>query len=141
MQYVCDAPPFTWFRIETPAEAALEAQAMNHAVDRFFRQSYEEAERSYVPPKSMRLIEQKIGLKEHVHKAMPIFVTLRDNEGKALVTAMLPPKGLSEKEVRPIVVGHSNSDPYSDYGEAISTLGRHYGHKLDPSRCYPYRRG
>ncbi len=141
MQYVCDAPPYTWFRIETQAEAAVEAEAMNHAVDKFFKQAYEDAERSYVPPKGMRVIEQKIGLKGHIQKSMPVFVTLRDNEGKPLVTAMLPPKGLGEKELRPIIVGHTNADPYPDYSEAIALLGRHTGYKLDPARCYPYRRG
>ena len=140
MQYVCDAPPYTWFRIETQAEAVSEAQAMNHAVDKFFKQSYEDAQHCYVPPKGMRVIEQNIGLKSHIQRSMPIFVTLRDNEGKALVTGMLPPEGASVKQMRPIIVGHSNDDPYSDYAAAIAELGKHFGITLDPDRCYPYRR-
>jgi hypothetical protein len=37
MRYVCDAPGgTTWFQIETQAEAALESQAMNHAVEKHF---------------------------------------------------------------------------------------------------------
>ncbi len=36
MLYVCDAPPKTWFRIETTGEAALESRAMDHAVDKYF---------------------------------------------------------------------------------------------------------
>jgi hypothetical protein len=34
MQFVCDAPPKTWFRIETEGEAALESRAMDHAVEK-----------------------------------------------------------------------------------------------------------
>jgi hypothetical protein len=71
---------------------------------------------------------------------MPIFLTLRDAEGKALVTAMLPPLGKDDGAFRPIVVGSANSDPYPEHGEAIARLGQHYGLKLDPARCYPYRR-
>ena len=52
MQYVCDAGPYTWFRIETATEAALESQMMDHAVERYFRQTHEQATRSYVPPAS-----------------------------------------------------------------------------------------
>jgi hypothetical protein len=141
MQYVCDASPTkTWFRIETEGEAALESRAMNHAVEKYFRQASEQATKSYVPPKSQRYIEQSIGLKAHVQKAMPLFLTLRDGEGTALVTAMLPPKGINDKAFRPIIVGPDNSDPYPEYGEAIRKLGEHYGLTLDPVRCYPYRR-
>src|SRR5262245_8876904 len=140
MQYVCDAPPFTWFRIETEGEAALESRAMNHAVEKYFKQAQEQATQSYVPPKSARYVEQNIGLKGHVQKMMPRFLTLRDGEGNALVTAMLPPAGLDERTFRPIVVGHENTDPYPEYGEAIAQLGKHCKLSLDPSRCYPYRR-
>jgi hypothetical protein len=41
MQYVCDAPPNTWFRFETEAESALESRAMNHAVEKYFQQARE----------------------------------------------------------------------------------------------------
>ena len=140
MQYVCDAPPKTWFRIETEGEAALESRAMDHAVDRYFRQAYEQAAESYVPPRSAHYIEQNIGLKAHVQRVMPIFLTLRDGEGTALVTAMLPPAGKDERAFRPIIVGASNSDPYPQHGEAIRKLGEHFRMTLDPVRCYPYRR-
>ena len=141
MQFVCEAPPFTWFRIETEGEAHLESQAMSHAVERYFRQAHEQAAKSYVPPRPLRSIEQSIGRKGHVQRVMPLFLTLRDGEGKALVTAMLPPGGKEDRLFRPIIVGHANADPYSDYGAAISRLGQHYGLKLDAERCYPYRRG
>lgn len=141
MQYVCEAPPKTWFRIETEAEAAFESRAMDHAVERFFRQAYEAAVKSYVPPRSARTIEQSIGRKDHVQRVMPIFLTLRDNEGQALATAMLPPAGKDQPSFRPIIVGVANSDPYPEHGEAIRKLGEHYGLTLDPARCFPYRRG
>lgn len=140
MQYVCEAPPKTWFRIETEGEAYLESQAMDHAVERYFRQAQEQAAQSYVPPPTSRVIEQNIGLKAHIQRVMPIFLTLRDGEGTALVTAMLPPAGQDESTFRPIVVGVGNSDPYPEHGEAISVLGDHYDLTLDRARCYPYHR-
>ena len=72
---------------------------------------------------------------------MPLFLTLRDAEGKGLATAMLPPDGKDERSFKPIIVGPANADPYVQHGEAIAKLGRHYGLTLDPARCFPYRRG
>ena len=141
MQYVCEAPPNTWFRIETEAEAALESRAMNHAVEKYFKQARQQVAQTYVPPKSARYIEQNIGLNAHIQRVMPRFLTLRDSEGKALVTAMLPPEGLDERSFKPIVVGIENGDPYPEYSDAIAALGRHFRMMLDPTRCYPYRRG
>lgn len=141
MQYICEAPPKTWFRIETPAEAALESRDMDHAVEKYFRQAYDRAVHTYVPPKSAHYIEQNIGLKAHIQRAMPRFLTLRDGEGKALVTAMLPPEGQDERAFKPIIVGCGNTDPYLEYGDAIAALGQHFNLTLDPARCYPYRRG
>lgn len=141
MQYVCDAPPNTWFRIETASEAAIESRAMNHAVEKYFCQTHELAAKSYVPPKSAHYVEQNIGLKAHVQRVMPRFLTLRDGEGKALVTAMLPPAGQDERAFKPIIVGFENDDPYPEFGTAIAVLGKHFDLTLDPARCYPYRRG
>jgi hypothetical protein len=141
MQYVCEAPPKTWFRIETQAEADLESRAMSHAVEKYFRRAYDEAVKIYAPPKSAPMFERNIGLKGHIQRTMPMFLTLRDGEGTALVTAMLPPQGLDEKAFTPIIVGPENSDPYPEHGEAIRALGAHFKMKLDPNRCYPYRRG
>jgi hypothetical protein len=141
MQHLCDAQAKTWFRIETVAEAALESRDMDHAVEKYFRLAYEEAAKTYVPPSSARFVEQSIGLKGHVQRVMPIFLTLRDSEGKALATAMLPPQGQDERSFKPIIVGPGNSDPYPEHAEAIGKLGEHFGFKLDPVRCYPYRRG
>ncbi|HVY43792.1 MAG TPA: hypothetical protein VG966_12230 [Hyphomicrobiaceae bacterium] len=140
MQYVCDSPPNTWFRLETEAEAALESKSMDHAVEKHFRQAYQRAVQSYVPPRTGHFIEQNIGLKAHIQRVMPMFLTLRDKEGKPLVTAMLPPAGESEHSLRPVIVGRGNSDPYVEYGDAIRKLGAHFGLTLDPGRCYPYRR-
>lgn len=140
MQYVCDAPPKTWFRIETEAEASLESRAMDHAVEKHFRQAYEQAAKTYVPPRSGLFIEQSIGLKAHIQRVMPVFLTLRDGEGIPLVTAMLPPVGQDDRAFKPIIVGFGNGDPFPEHGDAIRKLGEHFGLKLDPARCYPYRR-
>ena len=140
MQYVCDAPPHTWFRFETAGEAALESLAMNHAVEKYFRQANELAIKSYVPPGNVRVIEQNIGLKAHILRVMPRFMTLRDNEGKGLCTAMLPPTGQDERTFKPIIVGPNNGDPFVEHAAAIRKLGEHLKLKLDPVRCFPYRR-
>ena len=141
MRYVCDAPGGkTWFRIETEAEAIAESDAMRHAVEKFFRKEREKAAQSY-RPSSRTFFEQEIGLKAHLQRAMPMFLTLRDGEGNALVTAMLPPGGRDERGFRPIVVGPGNGDPYLVESEAIGALAGHFGLALERERCYPYRRG
>ena len=141
MQYICDAPPATWFRLVTIAEAQEESRLMDHAVERYFREAYEKAQRNYVPPPGGRFIEQNIGLKDYIQLTMPMFLTLRDNEGRALATAMLPPGGKPGQGFRPIIVGHANSDPYGEYSDQIAALSRHLGLPLDRERCFPYQRG
>jgi hypothetical protein len=141
MRYVCDAPGGkTWFRIETEAEAAGESDVMRHAVEKYFRQEQDKAARTFHPLSQARF-EQEIGLKAHILREMPLFLTLRDDEGNALVTAMLPRGGRDERGFRPIIVGFENDDPYPEHGEAIRALGDHFGLTLDRARCYPYRRG
>jgi hypothetical protein len=71
---------------------------------------------------------------------MPLFLTLRDTEGTALATAMLPPSGKNQNAFNIIIVGPDNSDPYPSQRAAITALGDHFGIALDRSRCYPYRR-
>ncbi|MBM1170227.1 hypothetical protein [Microvirga arabica] len=139
MQYICDAPgSTTWFLIETEGEAALESDVMKHAVEKHFRLAWEAAAQSYRPTSSS-FVETNIGLKAHIQRAMPLFLTLRDAEGQALATAMLPPGGRPDPTFRIIIVGPENRDPYLDHGEAIRTLGEHFGLTLDRSCCYPYR--
>ena len=141
MQYICDASRDTWFRLETLSEAQTESQLMDHAAERYFREAYERAQRSYVPPAGGRFIEQNIGLKDFIQRSMPMFVTLRSNDGTPLVTGMLPPGGKSQPGFRPIIVGRSNGDPYREHGEAIAALAKHLGLALDRERCFPYQRG
>jgi hypothetical protein len=135
---VCDAPGgLTWFRIETEGEAIAESQLMQHAVEKFFRRDHEKAQASFqsVNPNA---IERYIGRDAHIQRAMPQFLTLRDREGDALVTAMLPPGGKDDAGFRTIIVGVKNSDPYSAHAKAIEALGMHFGLTLDRDRCYPY---
>ena len=140
MIYVCDAPDGkTWFRIETEAEAASESGTMRHAVEKYFRKEREKAVQSFQPISKVSF-EQEIGLKAHIQREMPLFLTLRDGEGSPLATAMLPPGGKDDRSFRPIIVGAGNADPYPEEGEAIRALGKHYGMTLERARCYPYRR-
>jgi hypothetical protein len=141
MRYLCDGPAgTTWFRIETEAEAIAESNAMRHAVEKFFRKEQEKATQTFQPP-TRTFFEQEIGLKAHLQREMPLFLTLRDGEGNAFVTAMLPPGGRDDRMFRPIVVGPANSDPYPERGDAIEALANHFGIALERDRCYPYRRG
>jgi len=93
MKYICDAPGNrTWFRLETEAEAVNESDTMQHAVEKYFRKERERAAHSYQPTSPV-FIEQEIGLNAHLQREMPLFLTLRNDDGAALVTAMLPPRG------------------------------------------------
>jgi hypothetical protein len=140
MRYICDAPgDKTWFRLETVDEAAAESLAMRHAVEKHFCREMEKAKHSYQPA-SKTFVEQEIGLKAHIQREMPLFLTLRNPDGAALVTAMLPPGGKEDAAFRIIVVGPDNGDPYPDHGPAIEALGRHFGLSLERSRCFPYQR-
>jgi hypothetical protein len=141
MQFVCDAAgQKAWFRIETEAEAAQESEVMRHAVEKHFRQAYEQASQGYRPTPGP-YVEQDIGRAAHIRRAMPVFLTLRDAEGTALATAMVPQQaGRDAPACSPLVVGPGNSDPYPEHGEAIRALGQHFGLTLDRARCYPYRR-
>lgn len=139
MRYVCDAPERkTWFRIETEAEAAQESRAMRHAVEKHFRQAEARAQATWHPG-DRPFIERDIGRADHVRRMMPRFLTLRDPEGEALVTAMLPPED-EDDGFRPVVVGPDNADPYPAEGAAIRALAEHFGLPLERARCYPYRR-
>jgi hypothetical protein len=140
MRYVCDAPgDRTWFRIESESEAVAESDLMRHAVEKYFRKEHEKAAQTFQPLSKVNF-EQEIGLKAHIQREMPLFLTLRDDEGNPLATAMLPPGGRDDRSFRPIIVGPGNADPYPEEGEAIRALGEHYGIVLERARCYPYRR-
>ncbi|WP_445501687.1 hypothetical protein [Microvirga sp. G4-2] len=138
MQYICDAPGAkSWFRIETKGEAALEPDAMQHAVEKYFRQAWDAAASPYHST-AVPFIEQDIGLKPHVQRIMPLFLTLRSAEGDALATAMLPLGGRYDSAFRIIIVGLENRGPYPEHGEAIRKLGEHLGLNLDRIYCYLY---
>jgi hypothetical protein len=138
MQYICDAGGGkSWFRIETEGEAAFESDSMSHAVEKHFRHAWDAATDSYQSA-GRSFVEQNIGLKDHVRRVMPLFMTLRDVEGNTLATAMLPPGGQYDPGFRIIIVGSSNRDPYPEHERAIARLGQHFGLNLDRSHCYPY---
>ena len=140
MKFICDASARkSWFRLETEVEAEQESELMAHAVAKHFRRARELAVGSYQPASAV-FIEQDIGREAFVQRSMPLFLTLRDGDGTALVTAMLPPDGQDQDGFRVIVVGKGNADPYPDFGEDIEVLGRHFGLTLDRDRCFPYAR-
>lgn len=136
MQFVCDAPKGrTWFRIETEAEATAESRLMRHAVEKHFLSAQQRARRSYVPGQGL---ERDIGLKAHLARTMPVFMTLRADDGSGLATAMLPPGPGPSGDFTIIIVGPDNADPYPDHADAIEALARHVRIPLPRIRCYPY---
>ncbi|HET6182610.1 MAG TPA: hypothetical protein VFA03_03325 [Acetobacteraceae bacterium] len=140
MEYICDAPDgMTWFRLVTEGEAEAESREMGHAVAKYFRRERERAAETFVPLSTV-FFEQEIGREAHIKRHMPLFVTLRDEDGVAHVTAMLPAGGKADRGFTPIVVGPGNADPYPAHGPAIRALADHFGLTLDRARCYPYRR-
>jgi hypothetical protein len=140
MEFVCDAQDGkTWFRIETEAEATAESDTMKHAVEKYFRRERDKAHQTYQSSQPAS-IERDIGLKAHIARTMPVFVTLRDREGTPLATGMLPPRGADDAQFRIIIVGPSNADPYPANEIAIQALGAHYKMSLDRARCFPYAR-
>ena len=139
MRYVCDAPGgATWFRLETEAEAEAEAALMRHAVDKHFRRYEAAARESYRAPAGTPVFEQAIGLKGHISRTRPVFLTLRADDGEGLATAMLPPEGRNQANFRIIIVGPDNSDPYDLYSAHIEALARHFALELPRAQCFPY---
>ena len=139
MRYVCDAPGGkTWFRLETEAEADAEAALMRHAVDKYFRRHEAAARETYRAPGGAPTFEQAIGLKDHIARTMPLFLTLRADDGEGLATAMLPPEGRNQVNFKIVIVGPDNGDPYVAQADAIEALGDHYGLELKRDECFPY---
>jgi hypothetical protein len=139
MRYVCDAPRgATWFRLETEAEAEAEAALMRHAVDKYFRRHEAAAREGYRAPAGTRSFEQAIGLKDHIARTMPLFLTLRADDGEGLATAMLPPEGRNQVNFKIVIVGPENADPYPSQEKAIQALGKHFGLELPRAECFPY---
>jgi hypothetical protein len=140
MRFVCDAAKGrTWFQIETEVEAEAEAALMRHAVDKYFLRSQEAARKLYRPPPGAG-IERDIGLKAHIERLMPRFLTLRADDGAGLATAMLPPiAAANAKGFRVILVGPENGDPYAAHADAIEALAKHVGYPLPREACYPYK--
>ena len=58
----------------TEAEAASGSDLMRHAVEKFFRKEQEKATQTF-QPLSKVYFEQEIGLKAHIQREMPLFLT------------------------------------------------------------------
>ena len=139
MRDLCDAPGGkTWFKLETEAEAEAEAALLRHAVDKHFRRFQIAARESYRVPPGVPSFEQAIGLKDHIARASPLFLTLRADDGEGLATAMLPPEGRNQVGFKCIIVGPANGDPYPAHADAIAVLERHFGIELKRADCFPY---
>src|SRR5260370_6841649 len=98
---------------------------MRHKIEKYFCQERDKAIKSF-QPSSRVPFEQEIGLTAHIQREMPLFLTLRDGEGNALVTAMLPPGGQEPERFSPIIVGLSNTHPSPEHAEAIPPLAHHF---------------
>ena len=110
---------------------------MRHAVEKHFRQAQERARQSYVPGPGL---ERDIGLKAHLTRTSPLFLTLRADDGEALATAMLPP----QRQAGSQFPASSSSDrktptPMPSHADAIRLLGRHYDLNLPARPLLPLR--
>jgi hypothetical protein len=135
MKFVCSSVDKTWFSMESEHEAAQESVLMDHAVEKYFCAAHARAKASYAPGPG---IERDIGLKAHIERNMPLFLTLRDGEGNGLATAMLPPGSAPDSSFPCIVVGPKNTDPYPQHADAIEALAQKFQISLPRQRCYPY---
>jgi hypothetical protein len=79
-------------------------------------------------------------VEQDIRRAMPASLTLRDEEARALATAMPPPKAQADPAFRPVIVGRDYGGPYPRHGDAIDALARRFDVTLDRARRYPYRR-
>jgi hypothetical protein len=111
---------------------------MRHAVDKYFRRYEAAARESYRAPQGVPAFEQAIGLKDHIARSMPLFLTLRADDGEGLATAMLPPQGRNQANFKIVIVGPENGDPYVEHEKAIEKLGSHFGLELPRESCFPY---
>ena len=140
MRYVCDAAGGkTWFRIETEAEAASESEVMRHAVEKYFRKEQEKATQSFRPISKV-YFEQEIGLKAHIQREMPLFLTLRADDGTPLATAMLPPAARTTAASARSSSAPAMPIPTPRKATQFARSREHYGVTLERARCYPYRR-
>ena len=84
-------------------------------------------------------LEQEIGLKDHVQRGgLPLFLTLRDEDGVGLVTAMVPPEGREERGFRCHPGRPRRPNPRRRASPMLRWASR-LGVALTPARCYPYR--
>jgi len=135
MQYVCDAPGRkAWFRIETEGEAARESEEMRHSLDYFFRHERDAARKRYSPAGNVSFIERDIGLSSHLKRTMPIFLTLRESDGTAVASAILPQDPESES-IAARVIGPGDCDAFRAQREALVALEQHLGKPLR-RQCY-----
>lgn len=138
MKYICDVPGGrTWFRLESEAEAERESARMQHGVAVRFHDERARAIRSY-RAQSAASAGGSLPLERHVRIAMPIFLSLRDREDAALVTAMLAHGSPDHPEAELVIVGKGDTDPYPDHGRAIAALSDRLGIDLDRARCFPF---
>jgi hypothetical protein len=139
MRFVCDTGENTWFEIETEGEAALESELMAHAVQKHFCQAYAAARASYVPSVGP-FVEQEIGLKDHIRRAMPRFFTLRDPEGNGLTTAMLRLSCAADSRTPAIIELDPEMLPKLSNCTALFRVRIGIAGAHDRARCYPYSR-
>jgi hypothetical protein len=128
MKFVCDAfHGRTWFRIETDAEAEAETALMRHAVGKHFKLAQDRARQSYRPGPGL---ERDIGLKGHLLKRTPLFLTLRDDEEQAQQRCCLK----AERSWFCTIIAGPSADLRIPC-DAIATLGRLWSQPpRDPSR-------
>jgi len=140
MQYVCEAPGRkVWFRIESSAEAALESAVMKNAIEFQYENAHRAAIQTYQPSSRLHFVERDIGLKSHIARTMPMFLTLRDGEGKHLVNAVLPPCGREDDTFACRIVGPGGMDALTAEADAVEVLEKHFGLSVHKKHSVSHR--
>lgn len=134
MQIVLALPDgTTWHLLETQQECDQEGVVMHHHISMAFRMESlkvrAEYRESIIPEFQTQDAEERY---EFRHRSL--FFSLRNAEGKSLVSGMLP-RGTAVGD--PVFVAYSNYDPYVEHEVAIVELGKLYGFDLSCGQAYP----
>jgi hypothetical protein len=103
---------------------------MRHALENHFVAERQRAVAKFRARPALTGIERDIGLDAYALRAMPLFLTLRDQEGMPLASAMLPQQTKEASPFRSTIVGPGYADAYAAHDGAIAALEKRFGLSL-----------
>ena len=116
------------------------SETMRHAVEKYFRKEQDKATQSFRPISKV-YFEQEIGLKAHIQREMPLFLTLRDDgRHAARYRDAAARAGATTAAFARSSSGPAMPIPIRSRAMRFARSAQHYGMTLERARCYPYRR-